>query len=194
MITLSNSTLESKVEMGPDPTRAYFWPAVNKRPTRVLSDPTRSDFFLNEGKKIEKFYVFRWNFQNSNPNHKCLTRPEPQKIGPTRVKIFWPRPISSLKCTGLLLFCNFNNDFFDNLRNSRFAARPVQTFNPHPTKNKLTLFWKYRWNEYIHGDDIRIVGRFGSAIFSLVWKIYPKNPKKNSIFAPQVKKKSIELG
>jgi len=33
----------------PDPTRAYFWPAVNKRPTRVLFDPTQSNFFWPEG-------------------------------------------------------------------------------------------------------------------------------------------------
>jgi len=68
--------------MGPDPTRAYFWPAVNKRPTqeadppltRVLSDPTQRDFFWSEGKKIENFDIFRGNFPNSNPNLK-LTRP-----------------------------------------------------------------------------------------------------------------------
>jgi len=39
------------VEMVPDPTRAYFWPIVNKRLTRfwpgVLFDPTRRDFFFD---------------------------------------------------------------------------------------------------------------------------------------------------
>jgi len=51
-------------------------------------DLTRSNFFWSEGKKIEKFDVFRGNFPNSYLNHKWLTRPEPQKIDPTRVKIF----------------------------------------------------------------------------------------------------------
>jgi len=78
----------------PDLIRAYFWPAINKRPTRVLSDSTRSNFFLTRREKIEKFDVFRGNFQNSNPNHKWLTRPEPQKIDPTRPgsKNFDPDP------------------------------------------------------------------------------------------------------
>jgi len=70
--------------MGPDPTRAYFWPTVNKRPTRLWPGyfPTRPEaIFWPEGKKIEKFDVFRGNFPNSNPNHKWLTRPDPgQKI------------------------------------------------------------------------------------------------------------------
>jgi len=61
----------------PDPTRAYFWPAVNKGLTRVLSDPTQRDFFWPEGQKIEKFDIFRGNFPNSNPNHKWLTWPDP---------------------------------------------------------------------------------------------------------------------
>jgi len=55
------------------PTRAYFWPAVNKRPTWVLSDLTQSNFFDPKRKELK----------NSNPNHKWLTRLEPQKIYPT---------------------------------------------------------------------------------------------------------------
>jgi len=39
-----------EVEMGPDPARAYFWPAVNKS----TFDPTRTDFIWPERKKIEK--------------------------------------------------------------------------------------------------------------------------------------------
>jgi len=72
------------LEIGPDPTRAFFWPAVNKRPTRVLSDLTRSKFFWPEGKKMEKFDIFRGNFPNSNPNHKWLTRPNPSHKKLTR--------------------------------------------------------------------------------------------------------------
>jgi len=32
---------------------------------------------LTQRAKIEKIDIFRGNFQNSNPNHKCLTRPDP---------------------------------------------------------------------------------------------------------------------
>jgi len=44
--------------MGPDPTRAYFWPAVNKRPTRLqpgyfLTWPEEI-FFDPKGKKLKK--------------------------------------------------------------------------------------------------------------------------------------------
>jgi len=78
--------IAQKVEMGPDPTRAYFWPTVNKRPTRLWPRyfPTRSNFFWSEGKKIEKFDIFRGNFLNSNPNHKWLTPPDPRHKKLTR--------------------------------------------------------------------------------------------------------------
>jgi len=50
----------SEVEMGPDPTPAYFWATVNKRLTRLRPGyfPTRP-----EEKKIQKFDVFGENFQ-----------------------------------------------------------------------------------------------------------------------------------
>jgi len=74
--------------MGHDPTQAYFWPAVNKRPTHLQPGyfPTQPEeiFFLTQREKIEKFDIFRGNFPISNPNRKWLTRPEPQKIDPTR--------------------------------------------------------------------------------------------------------------
>jgi len=70
------------LEMGPDPTRAYFWPAANKRLTRLwhgyfLTRPDPKRFFWSKGKKIENFDIFRGNFTNSNPSHKWLTRPDP---------------------------------------------------------------------------------------------------------------------
>jgi len=63
--------------MGPDPTQAYFLPAVNKRLTRGTFRPDLKRIFWPEEKKIEKFDIFRGNFPNSNPNHKWLTRPHP---------------------------------------------------------------------------------------------------------------------
>jgi len=62
------------------PTRAYFWPTVNKRPTCLwlryfLTQPKEIFFIWRE--KIEKFDIFRGNFPNPNPNYKWLTRPDP---------------------------------------------------------------------------------------------------------------------
>jgi len=76
--------------MGPDPTQAYFWPTVNKRPTRLwpgyfLTQPEW--IFLTGGKKIEKFGIFRRNFPNSNPNPKWLSQPNP-----TWATKNWPDP------------------------------------------------------------------------------------------------------
>jgi len=60
------------IENDPDPTQAYFWPAVNKKPTCLWHG-----YFLTrpEEKKIGKFDILGGNFPNSNPNHKWLTRP-----------------------------------------------------------------------------------------------------------------------
>jgi len=78
-------------EMDPDPTQAYFWPAVNKRLTWLWPRyfPTRPEaiFFWPEGKKIEKFDILRGNFWNSNPNHKSLTQPAFEQ------GTFWPEEI-----------------------------------------------------------------------------------------------------
>jgi len=83
----------------PDPTRAYFWPAVNKRPTRLWPEyfPTQRDFFWPEGQKIEKIDIFWGNFPNSNPNHKWLTRPDPGQK-------FWPGPITNKRWLPWVIF------------------------------------------------------------------------------------------
>jgi len=75
----------------PDPTQAYFWPAINKRPTCLWPDLKR--FFLTRRAKIDKFEIFRANYSNSNPNHKLLTRPG--------LKIFDPDP-SLVECKNML--------------------------------------------------------------------------------------------
>jgi len=65
------------VEMGPDPTRAYFWPAVNKRPTGVLYDLTRSNFFWPEVKKLKNLTFLGVIFEiqtQPDPGQKFLTR------------------------------------------------------------------------------------------------------------------------
>jgi len=68
----------------PNPTRAYFKPAVNKRLTHLwpgyfLTRP--NDIFLSEGEKIEFFCIFRENF----PNAGWLTRPNPDQKILTRI-------------------------------------------------------------------------------------------------------------
>jgi len=81
--------------MGPDPTRAYFWPVVNKRTTRhwpgyFLTWPKVKEIenltFLGEIFRIQTQAIDGW----PNP-----TRPKLQKIDPTRVKYIWPGPITS---------------------------------------------------------------------------------------------------
>jgi len=57
------STHCKKLEMGSDSAQAYFWPAVNKRPTRVLSDPTQRDFFWHIGKKLKNLTFLGEIFQ-----------------------------------------------------------------------------------------------------------------------------------
>jgi len=70
-----------------DPIRAYFWPAVNKRPTRLwpgyfLTQP--EEIFWSHGKKFENLDVFRGNFPNPNSNYRWLTRPNPSHKKLTR--------------------------------------------------------------------------------------------------------------
>jgi len=84
--------------MGPDPTRAYFWPAVNKRPTRLRPGyfPIRpEDIFLIRKQKNWKIWCIRGNFPNSNPNHNLLIWPDP-----TWVKNFWPGTITTTEHNG----------------------------------------------------------------------------------------------
>jgi len=90
--------------VGPDQTRACFWPTVKKRLTH---------FWPGYWGKIEKFVIFRWNFPNLN--QRWLTRPDPsnKKLTQTWLKIFDPKPI-----TIVMRFYRMNNfvilvlDFF----------------------------------------------------------------------------------
>jgi len=103
-LTLFSIGLRGRDGPWPDPTRAYFWPAVNKRPTRLWPGyfPTqpKAIFFEPKGKNW-KIWRFRGNFLKSNPNHKWLTQPNPTQAtknwpDTTWVKNFWPGPISTL--------------------------------------------------------------------------------------------------
>jgi len=80
---------ESAIEMGPDPTQAYFWIAVNKRPTRlrpgyfltwteeIFFDPKEKLTFLVEIFQIQTQTINGW----PNTNRVTKNRPDPvQKI------------------------------------------------------------------------------------------------------------------
>jgi len=77
----------SEVEMGLDPTRAYFWPAVNKRPTRLwpgyfLNRPEEI-FFDPKGKTLKNLTFCGAIFQTQTQTidgWPIPTWPEPQKL------------------------------------------------------------------------------------------------------------------
>jgi len=72
------------VEMGPNPTRAYFWPAVNKRPTGFDPGTFRPEaiFFDPKGKKLKNLTflgdIFKIQTKTKNvwpdPGQKFLTQ------------------------------------------------------------------------------------------------------------------------
>jgi len=65
-------------EMGPDPTRAYFWPAVSKK-LCLGYFLTQSEYIFvwPGGGKMEKFGIFIGNFPNPGPNQRCLAQSNP---------------------------------------------------------------------------------------------------------------------
>jgi len=83
-----------ELEMGPDPTRAYFWPAVNKRqahiwPRYFLTRPDVIFLTLKEKYwKILKNFGFWGKFSKPKAKPKMADQ---QKIG-SRSKIFDPDP------------------------------------------------------------------------------------------------------
>jgi len=113
---------QSRLVMGPDPTRAYFWPAVNKRPARLWPRyflTWAKEIFLTRREKIEKFDVFRRNFTKSTPNHKWLTQPEPQIIDQT-----WPG--SKVFDPDLSLVRHTNAKFVKNLPSRAHSSRALR--------------------------------------------------------------------
>jgi len=90
-------TCSATIRDGPDPTRAYFWPATNKKLSRlwpqdcltpVLSDPTRRDFFDPRGKKLKNLTFLGEIFQ-------IQTQTINGWPDLNRVKNFWPGPITN---------------------------------------------------------------------------------------------------
>jgi len=90
--------------MGPDLTQAYFWPAVNKRPTclrpryfltqpeEIIFDPKgkilKNLTFLGEIFQIQTQTINGW----PDPTRPDPTQPEPQKLTQPGSKIFDPDP------------------------------------------------------------------------------------------------------
>jgi len=82
--------LMSVIEMGPDPTQAYFWPAVNKRLTQLrpgyfLTRP-EAIFLTRREKKMKNltFLGVIFQIQTQTINGLYPTRPKPQKIDLTQ--------------------------------------------------------------------------------------------------------------
>jgi len=78
-----------RLEMVPDPTRAYFWPAVNKRPTRLwpgyfLTRP-EAIFFDPKGKKLKNLTFIGEIFE-------IQTQTINGWPDPTRATKNWPDP------------------------------------------------------------------------------------------------------
>jgi len=80
---------EYEVITNNNPTRAYFWPAVNKRPTLLwpryfLTRP--KEILLTWSEKSWKIWHFRGNFPN--PNQRWLTQTDPsnKKLTQPRLK------------------------------------------------------------------------------------------------------------
>jgi len=89
------------LEMGPDPTWAYFWRAVNERLTCL-----EPGYFLTSPAKIlfdfKEKTIFRWYFPNPIPKMR-MTRPNPSnKI------LTWPRPITNIYHLSGFTPCKFS--------------------------------------------------------------------------------------
>jgi len=82
-------SVQSRDGPWPDSTWAYFWPAVNKRPTCLWHG-----YFLTQPKEI--FLTRRENLKNLTFLGEIFqTKPKPLMADPTQVKNFWPWPITS---------------------------------------------------------------------------------------------------
>jgi len=106
---------------GFDATWAYFWLAVNKRPTRFwpayfLTQPNA--IFYQKG-KIEKFGIFMGNFPNPE-----VADPSNQKMTQPRVKNFWRGPITNLDCPWLSIQCRHGpwSDLIPSIPHSKSEA------------------------------------------------------------------------
>jgi len=86
-----------RLEMGPDQTQAYFCPKVNMMPTcfwpRYYWTQSEEIFLNLNGKKLKNFGYLGEIFQ---PKDGWPDQTRTTKIDSNRVKIFWPRPITSL--------------------------------------------------------------------------------------------------
>jgi len=102
--TSSIELARSEVEMGPDPTRAYFWPAVKKEAntplTRVIFDQAQEIFFDPKLKNLMFLgKIFQTQTIDGWPYPTRATKNWPDLM---RVKIFWLGSITTreggIKC------------------------------------------------------------------------------------------------
>jgi len=106
------------IERGPDltqpnPTQTYFWPAVNKRSTRLwlgyfLTWPDH--IFLTPRAKNGKIDIFRGNFPNPCPNQRWLTQPGSKNFDPDPSLLYRKQVLPKIKVT--CVFISFNVIYF----------------------------------------------------------------------------------
>jgi len=133
--------------MGPDPTQAYFWPAVNKRPTHPQPRyfPTRPEeiFFSPKGNFFEKFDIFRGNFPNSNPNHKWLTQPGPTRPDLSHKKLTQPNPGQKLDYIMKGTYATCVLDYCITLQGASLLVLSVE--NPGNKNTRARMFFMDQW-------------------------------------------------
>jgi len=139
------------IEMGPDPARAYYWPPVNKRPTRVLFDPIWRDFSDPGGQKIGKFDIFRGKFTNSNPKPRWLTRPDPSQIFLTQTEdIFFDPKRRNWKIW----------EFLRKFSKPRPKPKMADPTRPNPGNKKLTQLGSKLFDRSYHYQSLNCTRLF----------------------------------
>jgi len=86
-VKLENLFLKYVAGAWPDLNRAYFWPAVNKRPYQVLFELTDWDF-LDQRAKNGKIWDFKGKFSKPKPKSKMA---DPTQPGLSNKKLTPPR-------------------------------------------------------------------------------------------------------
>jgi len=97
LFIIKSMVLYSLVVMGSDPTRAYFWPTVNKRLTCLWPG-----YFLTQSKG-KKFAILWGYFPNPNSNHGLSTRPGSKNFDPHPSLLCSRNPVMIFPINTLLL-------------------------------------------------------------------------------------------
>jgi len=98
--SIGYSYLIPSLEMGPVPTRAYFWPAVNKRLTCLWPEYfwtwPKENFLTRRGKKLKNLTILG-KFSKPKPQMADLTQPGSKNFDPLKYQIFKFLAIRAIK-------------------------------------------------------------------------------------------------